>query len=41
MSAGGTTIAGVHALEANNVRNAFMCAVEAAVNRAKVLNNPK
>jgi pyrroline-5-carboxylate reductase len=41
MSAGGTIIASIYALEANNVRNAFMCAVEAADNRTKVFNKTK
>jgi pyrroline-5-carboxylate reductase len=34
-SPGGTTIQGVHELERNGFRNAVICAVEAATNRAK------
>jgi pyrroline-5-carboxylate reductase len=40
-SPGGTTIAGVHELERNGFRNSIICALEAATNRAKQLNNPK
>ena len=34
-SPGGTTIQGVHELERNGFRNAVICAVESATNRAK------
>ena len=37
-SPGGTTIAGVHAMEAGGVRAALMDAVMAATNRAKELS---
>ncbi len=35
--AGGTTIAGIHALEAHGLRNALICAVEEATKRAREL----
>jgi hypothetical protein len=35
--AGGTTIAGIHALEANGLRNALISAVEEATKRARQL----
>jgi len=40
-SAGGTTIAGLHALERAGVRGALMDAVDAATQRARELGNPK